>query len=153
MEIKRALLLAAGMGTRMGNIGKILPKVLWPVFERTLLELQIKYLKSIGIEEIYINTHHCHEQIKNFVKKHRKEEEEGGDDESLFKNTFFIHEPTLLDIGGAIHNVASLKQIDYQGFLLVVNSDQFLCSNFKLITSHLKYSHLNYSHLRYKYFR
>ena len=53
----RALILAAGKGTRMGEIGKVLPKVLWPIYERSLLELQVQYAKSLGIKDIYIKNH------------------------------------------------------------------------------------------------
>ncbi|MBF0360996.1 MAG: NTP transferase domain-containing protein [Oligoflexia bacterium] len=114
MGIKRALLLSAGMGTRMGNIGKVLPKVLMPIFEKTLLELQIQFLKSIGIDEIYINVHHQADMIENFVNHY------------LTSTIHVIRESTLLDIGGAIHNIAQLKTVNYQDHLLVVNSDQFL---------------------------
>ena len=43
MIVENALILAAGAGTRMGEIGKVLPKVLWPVFECSLLELEVLY--------------------------------------------------------------------------------------------------------------
>ena len=55
MKIDYALLLAAGYGTRMGIIGKELPKVLWPVYEKTLLELQVDYLKELGVKNIFLN--------------------------------------------------------------------------------------------------
>ena len=49
MQIDYALILSAGLGTRMGEIGKILPKVLWPIYFKSLLELQIRYCQSLGI--------------------------------------------------------------------------------------------------------
>ena len=45
MKVDNALILAAGKGTRMGNVGKILPKVIWPIFEKTILELEVAYAK------------------------------------------------------------------------------------------------------------
>jgi len=41
MQIDYCLILAAGFGTRMGKIGKKLPKVHGPDFEKSLLELQV----------------------------------------------------------------------------------------------------------------
>jgi len=98
----------------MGPIGKILPKSLWPLFEKKILDLQISFAKSLGIEKIYINAHHCYEQIKDFIDLYNS------------KNTIkvkFLHEPTLLGSGGGVHNLAALEK--YQGKLLYVAGDQF----------------------------
>lgn len=113
MQIDHCLILGAGLGTRMGNIGKKLPKVLWPVFESTLLELQIQYAKNLGIKNIFLNTHFLSEQIEKFVK-----------DKNL--DVELLYEPELLDVGGAIYNVANQESVNYSGNLLIINSDQFL---------------------------
>ena len=56
MKVDNILILAAGKGTRMGEIGKKIPKVLWPIFDKTLLEWQILYAKQfVGNAQIYIN--------------------------------------------------------------------------------------------------
>ena len=68
MQIDYCLILAAGFGTRMGEIGKSLPKVLWPIFERSLLELQVEYAKSLGIQKIFINLHHQKDIILDYVQ-------------------------------------------------------------------------------------
>lgn len=112
MQIDYCLILSAGFGTRMGEIGKSLPKVLWPVFERSLLELQVEYAKSLGIKKIFINLHHQKEQILAFAKT-----------KSVFEEVEFLVEEEILDIGGGIHNLAS--KVNYQGHLLVLNADQF----------------------------
>ena len=112
MSVKTAYLLSAGLGTRMGEVGKALPKPLWPIFEKTLLELQIEYLKDLGIEKIFINTHHCHEEINSFIqglKGHRVEVE-------------VLFEKELLGSGGAFYN---LKEKLGGEKILAVNSDQF----------------------------
>jgi NDP-sugar pyrophosphorylase family protein len=115
MQINHCLILAAGFGTRMGVIGQKLPKVLWPVFERSLLELQVAYAKSLGIQNIYINLHHSADQISEFCKT-----------KSVFEDVKFLKEtPDILDIGGAIHNLASQPEVKYKGKLLVLNADQF----------------------------
>jgi NDP-sugar pyrophosphorylase family protein len=115
MRIDHCLILAAGFGTRMGSIGQKLPKVLWPVFEKSLLELQVAYARSLGIEKIYINLHYMGEQIEEYCKS-----------KSTFEGVTFLWEkPEILDIGGAIHNLASLPNVKYKGKLLVLNADQF----------------------------
>ncbi|PJB53459.1 MAG: nucleotidyltransferase family protein, partial [Bdellovibrio sp. CG_4_9_14_3_um_filter_39_7] len=56
MSINTGLILCAGKGTRMGAIGKVLPKPLWPLFEKTLIDWQIIQMMKLGIKNIYINT-------------------------------------------------------------------------------------------------
>jgi mannose-1-phosphate guanylyltransferase len=99
----------------MGSIGQKLPKVLWPVFEKSLLELQVAYARSLGIEKIYINLHYMGEEIENFCKTR-----------PAFEGVQFLWEkPDILDIGGAVHNLASLPNVKYRGKLLILNADQF----------------------------
>lgn len=115
MRIDHCLIMAAGFGTRMGVIGQKLPKVLWPVFEKSLLELQVAYARSLGIDKIYINLHYMGEQIEEFCKGR-----------AAFEGVQFLWEkPEILDIGGAVHNLASLPAVKYRGKLLVLNADQF----------------------------
>jgi mannose-1-phosphate guanylyltransferase len=115
MPIDYCLILAAGFGTRMGEIGKHLPKVMWPVFEKTLLELQVAYARSLGIKNIYINLHYMGETIEKFCRK-----------KSTFEGVQLLWEkPEILDIGGAIHQLARLPEVKYKGRLLVLNADQF----------------------------
>lgn len=50
----KAIILAAGLGTRMGDVSKILPKCLINIKGKTLLEHQIELLASFGIKEVYV---------------------------------------------------------------------------------------------------
>jgi NDP-sugar pyrophosphorylase family protein len=115
MQIDYALILCAGLGTRMGDIGKKLPKALWPIFSKSLLELQVDYCHDLGIKKIFINTHFLSEEIEKYLNSDEK-----------FANITVLHEDPLLDSGGAIHNMASRGDVNYTGNLLLVNSDQFL---------------------------
>jgi NDP-sugar pyrophosphorylase family protein len=113
MRIDHCLILAAGFGTRMGAIGQKLPKVLWPVFEKSLLELQVAYAKSLGIPKIFVNLHYMGEEIFEAIKG-----------KSIFEDVEFLWEkPEILDIGGGIQNLAA--KVNYKGKLLVLNADQF----------------------------
>lgn len=120
MQIDFALILSAGLGTRMGEIGKKIPKVLWPIYFKKMLELQIRYCEDLNIKNIYINTHFLHDEIIHFLSEAK-----------LSDRVTVLHEDPLLDSGGAIHNVASRPEINYNGNLLLVNGDQFLFFNNK----------------------
>jgi len=115
MQIENALILSAGLGTRMGELGKKLPKVLWPIFSKSLLELQIRYCEDLGVKRIYINTHFLHDAIEEYLKQKK-----------LLHKVTLLHEFQLLDSGGAIHNLAEKPDVNYKGELLLVNGDQFL---------------------------
>lgn len=122
----------------MGSIGQKLPKVLWPVFEKSLLELQVAYARSLGIEKIYINLHYMGEQIEEFCKTR-----------SAFEGVTFLWEkPEILDIGGAVHNLAA--QVKYKGKLLILNADQFFYLKkedlFRILTPYEKYSGVLFSY-------
>lgn len=130
MKVDHVLILAAGKGTRMGEIGRIIPKVIWPVFNKSLLGLEVAYAKKLASSaKIYINLFNYSEKIEFHVKKNQK----------WFEDVTLIKEEDVLDIGGAIHNFA--EKINYKGNLLILNSDQFLYCDEKVIEqglSHLK---------------
>jgi NDP-sugar pyrophosphorylase family protein len=65
----KAMILAAGMGTRLLPLTENKPKVLIEVQGVTLLEHTICYLKHFGIREIVINVHHHAGQIVDFLKR------------------------------------------------------------------------------------
>lgn len=115
----RCLILAAGFGTRMGSIGRQLPKVMWPVFEMSLLELQVRFARQLGYEEVFINLHHQADEIQKRTRNN-----------PTFKDVrWLLEKPEILDIGGGIHNCAAQVDVNYTGELLVLNSDQFLWFN------------------------
>ncbi|KQZ01903.1 mannose-1-phosphate guanylyltransferase [Pseudolabrys sp. Root1462] len=63
----RALLLAAGMGTRLRPITDTIPKCLVPIHGRPLLDYWLENLLSNGIEPILINTHYLAEKVETHV--------------------------------------------------------------------------------------
>lgn len=67
----KAMILAAGKGTRMRPLTDTIPKALIPVQGVTLLEHTIRYLKYFGINEIIVNVHHHASQIIDFIKKNK----------------------------------------------------------------------------------
>jgi NDP-sugar pyrophosphorylase family protein len=65
-----AMILAAGRGTRLGELGRTMPKILVDVGGEPLLAHQIRYLKRGGVERIVINAHHLADQIESFAAAH-----------------------------------------------------------------------------------
>ncbi|WP_294155524.1 sugar phosphate nucleotidyltransferase [uncultured Clostridium sp.] len=66
----RAILMAAGMGTRLRPLTKNTPKSLIEVNGMPLLERQIINLREIGVEEIIVLTGYLHEKFDDIVKKY-----------------------------------------------------------------------------------
>jgi NDP-sugar pyrophosphorylase family protein len=91
----KAMILAAGKGTRMKTLTKTKPKALVELFGKTLLEIQIEKLKKAGFSDLIINVHHFADQIVQFVNS---------------RNNFGINiqfsdeRAQLLDTGGGIKN-------------------------------------------------
>jgi NDP-sugar pyrophosphorylase family protein len=89
----KAMILAAGIGTRLRPITLEKPKCLVEVRGISLLEHTIRYLKYFGVKEIVINVHHFADQIEQFIRD---------------KNSFGIHivfsdeREALLDTGGGL---------------------------------------------------
>lgn len=105
----KALILSAGLGTRLLPYTQITPKPLFSINEKPVLELIIDRLRLAGCSSVMINTHHHHERIEAY----------------LSANVFSIpvqnrYEPELLGTGGAIRNVSDFWE---DGPLMVVNAD------------------------------
>jgi len=58
------MVLAAGLGTRLQPLTKDRPKALVEVAGRTMLELALARLRSFGIQEVIVNTHHFAEKVE-----------------------------------------------------------------------------------------
>jgi N-acetyl-alpha-D-muramate 1-phosphate uridylyltransferase len=67
----KAMILAAGLGTRFKPWTDAHPKALAPVNGKTLLERNIGYLQSFGITDVIVNVHHFAEQITEAIRIHQ----------------------------------------------------------------------------------
>jgi NDP-sugar pyrophosphorylase family protein len=67
----KAMIFAAGLGTRLKPFTDSHPKALALVNGKTLLERNISYLHQFGISEIVINVHHFASQIADFIERYR----------------------------------------------------------------------------------
>ena len=66
----KALVFAAGLGTRLRPLTDNMPKALVPIAGKTLLEWQIRKLKDAGINDIIVNVHHFPDMIIDFLHVH-----------------------------------------------------------------------------------
>ncbi len=92
----KAIVLAAGLGTRLGDLTRDLPKALLPVAGRPLLEHVLRHLASHGFDEIAVNLHHHADLVR----------ERFGDGKKLGIGLTYAYEPELLGTAGT---VASLR--------------------------------------------
>jgi NDP-sugar pyrophosphorylase family protein len=63
----KAMILAAGLGTRLRPITDTIPKALVKIDGRTLLEGAIRHLANYGVKEIIINVHHFADQVIQYL--------------------------------------------------------------------------------------
>ena len=64
----RAMVLAAGLGTRLRPLTNDRPKALVEIGGRTLLELTLTRLASFGVREVIINVHHFADLVIQYLK-------------------------------------------------------------------------------------
>jgi NDP-sugar pyrophosphorylase family protein len=67
----RAMILAAGLGSRLRPLTDSIPKALIKLKEFTLLELLIRKLQTNGFDEIIINVHHFANQVKEYLEQNK----------------------------------------------------------------------------------
>lgn len=65
----RAMILAAGLGTRLRPLTDIRPKALVEIAGHTLLEITLHRLRNFGIREVIVNVHHFADQIVDYLQK------------------------------------------------------------------------------------
>lgn len=119
----KALLLAAGLGTRLKPITDTIPKCLVPINGIPLLEYWLENLSKAGISEFLINTSYLCEQVHEFVQQSKYN-----------KNITLIYEEKLLNTGGTL-----LKNQDYfkNEELMLVHADNLCFCDFNsFINSH-----------------
>jgi NDP-sugar pyrophosphorylase family protein len=123
----KGMILAAGLGTRLRPLTDHRPKALVEVNGRTLLEITLARMRSLGITDVIINAHHFAEMITDYLKGNS----------NFGMNLAISLEDNLLDTGGGLkkaayffhedvsdsaepillHNVDVISNIDIQGML------------------------------------
>ncbi len=123
----KALIFAAGKGTRLKPFTDHHPKALALVNEVPLLERNIKYLQSFGINDFVINIFHFGEQIVEFLKKN---------DNFGAKIEISDEKEELLETGGGL--VFARKFLDFDEDFLIMNADILTDLDLNSFVSHHK---------------
>ncbi|MGO9403030.1 MAG: NDP-sugar synthase [Terriglobales bacterium] len=134
----KAMILAAGLGTRLRPLTDNRPKALVEINGRTLLELTLSRLRGFGVSEVIINVHHFADMIVDYLKTNNnfgmrievsREDvllDTGG---GLKKAAcFFVGDSTSSEEPFVVHNVDVLSTIDLRRMV------QFHCDHQALAT-------------------
>jgi NDP-sugar pyrophosphorylase family protein len=118
----KAMILAAGLGTRLRPLTDSRPKALVEVAGRTLLEITLSRLRKCGVTEVIVNVHHFADMVVEYLKANKnfgmrmevsREDvllDTGG---GLKKASwFFLEDPKRLDEPFLLHNVDVISTID-----------------------------------------
>ena len=116
MKQTKALLLAAGLGTRLKPLTDIWPKCLMPVRNRPLLEYWLNILQKSGIDNVLVNTHYLSKYVDSFLKQPQ-----------FMGWVNSTYEGDLLGTAGTIR-----KNSDFckDSTILLAHADNWTCCNF-----------------------
>ena len=117
MKIKSAFILCAGYGKRLQPITNDIPKPLLNIKNINLLDNSLRFVQSIGIKKIKINTFYLGKKIQNYIEN-----------QNYPLNIDVVSDgEKILDTGGGIFNL--IKQSDDEDFL-ILNPDTLWNSNY-----------------------
>jgi NDP-sugar pyrophosphorylase family protein len=114
----RAMILAAGLGTRLRPLTDDRPKALVEINGRSLLELTLARLRRFGITEVIVNVHHFADKVVDYLHARN----------SLGMRIEISREETLLDTGGGLKKAAWF-------FLQDGNDEPFIVHNVDVLSS------------------
>src|SRR4051794_15060083 len=92
----KAMILAAGLGTRLRPLTDDRPKALVEVARRTMLEITLARLRAFGVREVIINVHHFADKVVEFLAARR----------NFGMRIEVSREEVLLDTGGGLKKAA-----------------------------------------------
>jgi NDP-sugar pyrophosphorylase family protein len=101
----KAMILAAGLGTRLRPLTDNRPKALVEVAGRTMLEITLSRLRAFDIHEVIINVHHLADMILEYLKTN----------DNFSMHIDVSHEEVLLDTGGGLRKAAYFFLEDSNG--------------------------------------
>jgi len=113
--IKIGVIPAAGSGKRLGYLSNLLPKTLFPIYDRPILHHVINLMESLGIEDIYIIVNIHGDKIKEYVKSIKRD---------LHARIHFIEQKVLNGTANAIMLVK--KYTKDQPFLAMLGDECIL---------------------------
>ncbi len=128
----KAMILAAGLGTRLRPLTDDRPKALVEINGRTLLEITLSRLRAFGVREVIINVHHFADMIVEYLKANHNfgmhievsREDELLDTGGGLKKAahFFVEDSSRSEQPFVVHNVDVLSTIDL-GRMVRIHTD------------------------------
>ena len=112
-DIKKAVVLAAGSGTRLGYLGYLLPKTLFPIYDRPIIHHILDLLEKAGIENVYIIVKYHKEKIFEYFKNINN---------NLNLNINFI---TQQKLDGTANAIALTKKYNKDNDFLTILGDEY----------------------------
>lgn len=125
--IKKAMVMAAGVGSRLDPLTQNVPKPLVPVLNRPVMDILLEKLKNSGINHVIANTYYLAEQIQERYTKEK----------SVDIEFEFIHETELSGTAGGVKKCEYFFQ-DIENFLVVSADGLHDAELDKIIESHEK---------------
>lgn len=123
----KALVLAAGFGTRLQPLTLAVPKPMIPIVNKPIMEYNIELLKQYRIKEVYANIHYFPEQIENYF----------ADGSHFGVKLRYSYEEELLGTAGGVRRMASdLAKV--KDTFIVVSSDALTDINITRLVSYHK---------------
>lgn len=113
----KAMVLAAGLGTRLRPLTHDRPKALVDVAGRTMLEITLRRLQAFGVREVIVNVHHFADLVIDYLKAH----------DNFGMRIEVSREDTLLDTGGGLKKAA--------WFFLNEPAEPFLLHNVDIVST------------------
>jgi NDP-sugar pyrophosphorylase family protein len=114
-KITKAMILAAGEGSRLGPLTSEIPKPLLPVGDEPIIVHQLKWLRYHGVAEVAINLHHLGEKIQN----------ELGDGSKFSMRIYYSYEEKLLGTAGGVKRMERL----FNDTFFIIYGDMFTVMN------------------------
>ena len=135
----KAMILAAGLGTRLRPLTNDRPKALVEVNGSTLLEITIARLKKFGVREFIVNVHHFADKVIAYLKSKNEfglRIEVSREDDLLLDtggglkkaSWFFLESSSPLDEPFLLHNVDVISSIDFSRMLQFHNEHHALAT-------------------------
>ena len=109
----KAMVLAAGLGTRLRPITESRPKALVEVGGRTLLEITLARLRRFGIRDVIVNAHYFADMLVDYLRAHA----------NFGMHIEVSREDVLLDTGGGLKKAAWFFADETAGPFLLHNVD------------------------------
>ena len=124
-HVDRAVVLAAGLGTRLKWLTSGKPKALMDVAGEAVIVRVIRRLAGQGIHDIAINTHHHAGKLIDYLQ----------DGSKFGVRLYYSREEKLLDSGGGVRKAMEL--LPGSGFIAVHNADVVADIDLQMLTNHV----------------